>query len=365
VSISPIPFHDLLFLTLPGITGGIALSSVSDGRISSALGVVIVAVIGVIFSLVGLRAVLSYEKYAWAIFFIVFMVMYGEVGGTADRVAPTTDFDLDFSGSALTLFAIIYGSSASWCSIVSDYYVHYPVNTSSTKVFLLTTMGVAIPTCIGMLLGSCIASGLHNNPDWSAAYDVSIGELIKIMIHPRGFAKFLLVILVLSGIGTNCIAIYSAALSIQQFARPLSIIPRFIWTFLIFVGILLLGLAGRDKLLTVLQNFLSLLGYWNTAFFVILFVEHYLFRKGHRGYQNYDLEGWNTPSKMPIGYAGLFAFLAGIAGAIIGMDETYYVGIAAKPIGAFGGDLGNQLAFVMTLMTYVPARWAEYKFVGR
>lgn len=293
------------------------------------------------------------------------MIMYGETGSTADISAPPTAEGLDFAGSALTLFAVLYGSSASWSSIVSDYYVHYPINTSKTKVFLLTTCGIAIPTCIGMLLGCCIASGLANNTEWNDAYGESIGVLIKTMLHPRGFAKFLLVILVLSGIGMNTIAIYSAALSIQQFARPLSIIPRFIWTLLVFVGIILIGLAGRSHLLVVLTNFLSLLGYWNTAFFVILFVEHYLFRAGHRGYQKYDLEGWNTPSRMPIGLAGCFAFLSGIAGAIVGMDETWYVGPVAKLIGTYGGDVGNQLAFVFTLFTYIPTRYLEYKFIGR
>jgi NCS1 nucleoside transporter family len=347
------------------ITGGIALSAVSDGKINLALGVVIVSVVGLVFSLIGLRAVLSYEKYAWAIFFIVFMIMYGEVGSSADLSAPAAATGLDFSGSALTLFAVLYGSSASWSSIVSDYYVHYPQNTSKTKVFIFTTMGIAVPTCIGMLLGSCIASGLNNNTEWSDAYEDTIGQLIQTMLYPRGFAKFLLVILVLSGIGMNCIAIYSAALSIQQFARPLSIVPRFIWTLIVFVGIILIGLAGRNHLLTVLTNFLSLLGYWNTAFFVILFVEHYLFRKGHKGYQNYDLEAWNTPSKMPVGFAGLFAFLSGIAGCILGMQETWFTGPVAKPIGAYGGDLGNQLAFIFTLVTFIPARYLEYRFIGR
>jgi purine-cytosine permease-like protein len=57
------------------ITGGLALSAVSDGRINLVLGVVIIAIIGMIFSFVGLRAVLSYEKYAWAVFFVIFLVM--------------------------------------------------------------------------------------------------------------------------------------------------------------------------------------------------------------------------------------------------------------------------------------------------
>jgi purine-cytosine permease-like protein len=56
--------------------------------------------------------------------------------------------------------------------------------------------------------------------------------------------------------------------------------------------------------------------------FVILFIEHYCFCGDNFG--NYDLEGWDTPSRLPIGLAGGFAFLFGWAGAILGMDATLY-----------------------------------------
>ena len=159
----------------------------------------------------------------------------------------------------------------------------------------------------------------------------------------------------------NTIAIYAASLSIQQFARPLQAVPRFIWTLVVFVGILLLGIAGRDQLLTVLENFLALLGYWNTAFFVIVFTEHYLYRKGSLA--NYNLEAWNTPSKMPVGYAGGVAFALGIVGCVLGMVQTWYTGPIAKLVGAAGGDVGNQLAFVLTLVSYIPLRYLERKYV--
>lgn len=329
------------------ITGGLALSAVSDGRINLVLGVVIVALLGLAFSFVGLKAVLGYEKYAWAVFFVIFMVMYGEAAPKAAVHVQTELTGLTLTGTCLTLLAVVYGSSASWCSIVSDYYVQYPVNTSSTKVFLLTTLGISLPTCIGMVLGCAVSSTMGINTEWSDAYDQGLGYLIETIMFPRGFAKFVLVLLVLSGIGTNCIAIYSAALSIQQFARPLSIIPRFIWTLLVFVGILLLGIVGRNHLLEVLQNFLSLLGYWNSAFFIIVFTEHYWFRGGAKGYQGYNLEAWNTPSQMPIGIAGFFAFFAGIAGCIVGMSQTWYVGVIATKFGGYGGDVGNEVCYLL------------------
>ncbi|EHA19611.1 hypothetical protein CBS147343_9038 [Aspergillus niger] len=345
------------------ITGGQALRAVSDNHISMVVGVVIVACVSLCFSFFGLRAVMTIEQYIWMVSFVVFIIVYGESAHHASLSDPGTVSGLTKSGNVLSLISVIYGSSASWCSIVSDFYVHYPVNTSKVKVFIYTTLGISLPTCIGMLLGACIASALDGNPEWAAAYDQGTGEILQTIIYPRKFAKFLLVLLVLCGIGMNCIAIYAGSLSAQLFAKPFQKIPRIIWTLLVFACILVIGIAGRDHLLTVLDNFLSLLGYWNTSFFVILFCEHYFFRNGNLA--NYDLDAWNTPSKLPVGYAGLTAFLCGAAGWIVGMDETYYVGALARKIGTDGGDIANELAFVFTSLSYIPLRKLELKYVGR
>ena len=102
------------------ITGGLALSAVSDGNISLILGVVIIAVIGLCFSFVGLRAVLKYEEWAWLVFFVIFMIMYGEAARFANSIVQSPLTGASLSGTVLTLIAIIYGSSSSWCSIVSS-----------------------------------------------------------------------------------------------------------------------------------------------------------------------------------------------------------------------------------------------------
>lgn len=113
----------------------------------------------------------------------------------------------------------------------------------------------------------------------------------------------------------------------------------------------------------MLENFLSFLGNWNTSLFALLFIEHYYFHKGSLA--NYDLDAWNTPSKMPVGCAGLTAFLCGAAGWIVGMVGTYYVGRPAAKIGADGGDIANELALVFTTVSYLPLRTLELKYVGR
>ncbi|KAK5079565.1 hypothetical protein LTR24_009161 [Lithohypha guttulata] len=280
------------------ITGGLALTAVADGHVSLVVGIVILAVVAMLISFVGLKAILVYERYAWFIFFIIFMIFFGETGKYADNITPTSLTGADLSGTVLSLVAIFYGSSASSCTMASDYYVHYPANVSRVKVFLLTTFGIAIPTSIGMVAGCVVASGLNNRSDWHDTYENDgLGFLIQEILYPRGFAKFILTLLVLSGINTNIISIYSAAISCQQFSRPFSRVPRFIWTFLCFAVILALALGGREQLNAYLQNFLSLLGYWCTSYVVILFCEHYVFRGGR--FENYNLDGWNDPARLP------------------------------------------------------------------
>lgn len=56
---------------------------------------------------------------------------------------------------------------------------------------------------------------------------------------------------------------------------------------------------------------------------------------------------------------------AGVAGAVLGMAETWYVGPIAKMIGEYGGDLGFELSFGFAGVAYLGARWLEIKVVGR
>ncbi|EMD61582.1 hypothetical protein COCSADRAFT_183582 [Bipolaris sorokiniana ND90Pr] len=346
------------------ITAGLALEAVADGHLSLVVGIVILAVVALLISFVGLSAILVYERYAWIVFFIIFIIFFGEAGKYADNTSPAIVSGINQSGAVLTLIAIVYGSSCSWCTMASDYYVHYPASISRAKVFLMTTFGIAIPTSIGMVAGAVVASALNNKPEWKTTYENDgIGFLIQDFLYPRGFAKFLLALLVLSGINTNVISIYSAAISCQQLARPFSKIPRFIWTFLVFACILGLALGGREKLNAYLQNFLGILGYWCTSYFIILFSEHFLFRGGN--FDNYDLDGWNEPSRLPLGLAAGTSFGLGVLGWFMGMDQTWFVGPVAKLIGATGGDVGNEMTLVITLVTFVPLRFLEKKFIGR
>jgi purine-cytosine permease-like protein len=359
------------------ITGGLALSAVTDRAIGSALGVIILCIISLVLSLIGVKGVMTYEQYSGIVYFTIFLIIYCQAGQYADFSKG-----YDFEGSNLTagflsVFSIMYASSASWGSIIADFYVDFPVKTPWYKTAGLTMFGIWLPTCFTMGIGAITASAMHNNPAWKATYedkDKGIGFLIEMMLHPRPFAKVLLTILALSSLGMMSVSLYSIGLAIQQLGRPVGRVPRFIYTILAFLVVAGLGVIGSEKLIPYLVNFLSLLGYWATAYIVIVGIEHFVFRKGLRGFQMYNLEAWNDPSALPVGYAGCAAFVLGLVGAVMGMSEAWHQGPLAKLIGssdvingkqAHYADLGNEACFIITVLFFFPARWLEYKVMKR
>ncbi|PCG95523.1 hypothetical protein PENOC_077180 [Penicillium occitanis (nom. inval.)] len=345
------------------ITCGGILTAVADGHINIIVGIIVLAVTALFVSFIGLKAVLVYERYAWLVFLIIFIVIFAQSGEYADNSGSSLGPG-ELSGAVLNLIAIIYGSSCSWCPIASDYYVHYPTNTNRVGVFLATTFGIAIPTSIAMTSGAVVAAALNTREDWRATYENDgVGYLIQAILHPRGLAKLFLTLLVLSGINTNIISLYSSALSLQQLARPFAKIPRLIWTFFCFAIVLVLALSGREQLNAYLQNFLGILGYWCTSYFAIVLMEHFLFRGGD--FSNYDLEAWNDSNALPVGIAASAAFLTGIVAWCMGMAQTWYIGPLAGLVGSNGGDVANELTLLVTVVVFIPARWLEKKVIGR
>jgi purine-cytosine permease-like protein len=184
------------------ITGENALSAASDYNVSLVLGVVIIGAVSLAGSFGGYKSVLMFDRYWFMPFFVVFIIYFGYVGSYHDKgyTAPAAISGLTKSGAILDFFAIYYGNSASWATIASDYYVHYPVNTSRVKIFTLTTFGIWLPIFVTSLLGALLAAEMNVRPDWSSAYyDKGVGALLLLVVHPLPWAKCLLVLISLGG----------------------------------------------------------------------------------------------------------------------------------------------------------------------
>lgn len=114
--------------------------------------------------------------------------------------------------------------------------------------------------------------------------------------------------------------VYSSSLCLQLLGKHFIAVPRFFWCLLICLVAFALAYGGRNVLEQILENLLSILGYWTLAFAEILFIEHFMFRPRLGGY---DLTAWQDPTRLPVGIAGTASLLIGIGFSFLGMAQTW------------------------------------------
>lgn len=223
------------------------------------------------------------------------------------------------------------------------------------------------PLLFTEMLGLAIATATINNPDYANAYtDNAVGGLLAQVLFPRlhGFGKFCLVILALSIIGNNCPNIYSLGFSLQILSRYTQIVPRFVWTLIGTIVYCAIAIPGYNSFEQVLENFMLVIAYWLAIYEGVSLNEHIWFKRGTRGFAP---EHYDQPHKLPPSIAALAAFLFGVLGASMGMAQVWYKSPIGKQIGnpEYGGDIGFELAFAFTSITYIPLRYFELKRFGR
>jgi purine-cytosine permease-like protein len=141
---------------------------------------------------------------------------------------------------------------------------------------------------------------------------------------------------------------------------------------------MVLSIVGQHKFYATLSNFLGIMGYWagnfrnfavinrdlslidmtTGCFVTALCVEHLYFRKGN--FALYDIESWNVPCQLPLGAAALGACALSFALVIPSMSQVWYTG----PIARKTGDIGFEVAMVITALLYVPLRHLEKRWRG-
>jgi purine-cytosine permease-like protein len=231
----------------------------------------------------------------------------------------------------------------------------------SFKIFIYSYLGLVIPTVLFMTLGAAIQNALPNVPAWSAAYDeTSVGGVLAAMLAPAGgFGKFLVVVLSFSLLGNLAATSYSVTLNLQLLLPWLVRVPRYLFS-LVFAAIVIpVAIRAASDFLANLNNFVSIIAYWSSAFLGIVLVEHFVFRRADCA--AYDPEAWNDARRLPWGVAALASGMLSFALVVPSMAQVWWTG----PIAQTTGDIGFELAFAVSALLYVPLRWLERRWTGR
>ncbi|KAK4146778.1 uncharacterized protein C8A04DRAFT_25346 [Dichotomopilus funicola] len=347
------------FSLLAAVVGGQTLASVNPGHVKVDVGIVIVCLMSFAVSLMGFKALHWWERWTWIPNLIAILVAVG-CGGKyiylQSEAEPATAPQVLAFGGLIAGYFITFGGT------VSDYSTyHDPRKASRVKVFLYVYGGLLVPSVPLLVLGAALGGAVPNVPEWAAGYEATgIGGVMREMLRPAGgFGLFILVLLSLSVIGNIAISMYSIALNLQMVLPPFAKIHRFFFILVTMAIMIPMAIRAAQAWEESLTNFLAVIGYWAGCFDAVLIMELVVFRR--MDYSTYDHAIWNVGSKLPLGVAAIGASLVSMALVIPGMEEPWYTG----PIAETTGDIGFEMAFVVTALAYLPFRWLEIRLTGR
>lgn len=174
--------------------------------------------------------------------------------------------------------------------------------------------------------------------------------------------RFVVVLLALSGIANNLPGSYSLSVSVQSIWSKFAKVPRLFWCIIGNFVSLGLSIPAYYVFEETMVNFLSIISYNVSIYLGIALTEHYIYRRGFKGY---DVSNFEDRSTLPVGIAGLAGFLFGVASTVLSMNQTWYQGVIALKFGEAGGDISWELNMVFAFVGYNLVRPFEKKYFGR
>ncbi|KAE8915572.1 Purine-cytosine permease [Phytophthora fragariae] len=300
-------------------------------------GIIIIAFCTFLITLFGYKVVHYYERYSWIPNFIVYLILLGTFIHSGAYVhIPMGSGSAEVSG-VLSFFSVVLGTAISWSTMAADYTVYHPPTESKRKIFFATWLGLIFPSVFTEWISVIVMSATGLDPNatdniyLNGYNDSGAGGLIGAVLIPHlgDFGRFCLVIMALSTVANNCPNVYSFTLNIK----------------------------GYSHFESVLNNFMNFIAYWATIYSSVALTEHFVFRRGFGGY---NVEDYNKPEKLPIGFAAIFSFLCGCGGVALGMSQTWFTGPLASH-----GDIGFELGCIFTVVALLLSRPVEKRVFKR
>jgi NCS1 nucleoside transporter family len=334
------------------IIGGQLVAALSNGAIPAWAGILIIAALTTLVSIYGYRYVHRYERYAWmpmALIFIIILI----VSAPHFQIIPTPAFGAASIAGLVSFGGAIYGFATGWSSYAADYNVNQPEDTPVSRVFWLTFLGVFIPCVLLETFGLLLTSV-------PALHGLLGGDLLAGSVKPLGgFGTLIIAFLALSVIANNIPNDYSLGLSMQVLGKWFQHVNRAVWTLIGAIVYIIVALLASANFGRTLEGFLLLIAYWLGPWAIILLLEHFVFRRG-----KYNVDDWNTPGKLPPGWAAIVSLAIGLVGVALGVaqvvNNTPVVGPIAHLVNPpYGMDVGFELGLVCAGIAYLILRRVE------
>ncbi len=319
------------------VSGAFALNALLGWNDKICLLIIVVVQIAVAFF--GHNLVHAFERYAFPVLVIIFLIASVVIVGKAH---PSAVHETGGLGGWLVTLGAAFGYAAGWNPYASDYTRYLPKDSNRRAAGLWAGLGVFISCVLLEVIGAAAATvtSIDKYADNPTAGFVS---------HlPTGIADATLLAIALGAICANALNVYSGSMSFLALGVKLPLTLRRAIVALVFgVAGFFLALSGLSDAGTKYNNFLLVIAYWIGPWLGVFFADQWLRRGKQVDGLLFDRKHnpWAGAVAMAVSAAlsiYLFANQTGSPG---------YVGVVPKHIASFG-DLTFEVGFVLAAVLY-------------
>ena len=324
------------------VSGALALNTLT--HMPQVLCLLIIVVLQIVVAFLGYNLIHVFERYAFPVLAIIFLIASGVVLSKAHPNAPHTTIP----GAFLITFGATFGYAVGWNPYASDYTRYFKPDTNKLAIALWSGLGLFLSGTLLETVGAAAGTAVKDSGAFLGSNPT--GAFTGLM--PSVLGDFTLLAIALGAVAANALNIYSGAISFTALGFRLPLAMRRAIVALVFGTIgFFLAWAGLSNAGTKYENFLLIIAYWIAPWLAVVFSDEFLRRgqtPGEIEHLLFDRKyaNWAGPVAMAVG-AGVSIWLFA--------NQTEYVGLVPKHVHSVG-DLTFEVGFVLTAVIYLTWR---------
>ena len=249
----------------------------------------------------GYEAIHLFEKWGAVVLGLMFVVLTISIAGQADTSLTDGFSGADQIGAFVAMVAIVASFVLAWALYASDYSRYLPSDTSTSRVFWYTLLGMALASGWLEILGLLVAGKATGGESSQTIYDVlGNGSLI---------AGLAMVAIFIGTIAVNAMNDYTGSLSLQ--AAGIRVKRIYSAALVAVLGFLFTNFVlNTGDFATNFTNFLLFISYWISPFVGVVLTDWWL--RGRQGDGNSIVDFGRLPT-------GTVALVALVVGFVVGI----------------------------------------------
>jgi NCS1 nucleoside transporter family len=318
------------------VSGALALNTLT-GLPGWACLVIVVAVM-VALGFFGHNLVQAFERYAFPVLALIFLIAAAVILGKADPGYAGTGGG---TGGFLLAVGATFGYAAGWNPYAADYTRYLPPGSSRRAVGLSAGLGVFVSCVVLEVVGA--ASATIGGDALGQPTTAFTGHL------PGLVANLTLLAIALGAISANALNVYSGAMSLLALGVRLPLtLRRAIVALACGVAGFLVALSGLEDAGHKYEAFLLVIAYWIGPWLGVVLADRYLRR-------DRDIERLLFDTRH-VNWAGPIAMVAGVLLSVwLFSNQERYVGLVPSRVPEVG-DIAFEVGFVISAAVYAALR---------